>query len=289
MSVLRALRTRLDRETASELFAACARKSYEQVELLLAARFPKPDVRDLIRRLPAPAEVTPDIGSPKSETRQVGEKPSPSKLTVTPDLGRGEAVKPLSVDRFSVNFTADSEFRELLEEVRELLSHAEPKGDLLNVMRRGLQALRADLLKKRFGMGRKPRRVQLRRSQASATTQRSSSKQSRHVPAAVAREVYARDQGRCTFCSDGGRRCAERRLLQLDHVRPFAEGGEATVENLRLRCRAHSLHAATVHFGREYVRAAVRARAGSNGGQRAAQCEDGTREPAARSEVRFGP
>ena len=40
--------------------------------------------------------------------------------------------------------TADDEFRVLLEEVRALLSHAEPKGDLLTVMRRGLEALRSE-------------------------------------------------------------------------------------------------------------------------------------------------
>jgi hypothetical protein len=51
-----------------------------------------------------------------------------------------------------VNFTADKEFRELLEEVRALISHAEPKGDLLKVMKRGLEALRSELLKKRFGL-----------------------------------------------------------------------------------------------------------------------------------------
>jgi hypothetical protein len=45
--------------------SACSRKSYEQAEELLAARFPKPDVRDLIRRLPAPA---PHVGSQTIET-----------------------------------------------------------------------------------------------------------------------------------------------------------------------------------------------------------------------------
>jgi hypothetical protein len=45
--------------------------------------------------------------------------------------------------------------------------------------------------------------------------------------------------------------------LQLDHVIPHAEGGEPTVANLRLRCRAHNLHTAREHFGREYVRAAT--------------------------------
>jgi hypothetical protein len=59
----------------------------------------------------------------------------------------------LSADRFSVNFTADGEFRELLDEVRALLSHSEPKGDLLAVMKRGIEAMRSDLLKKAVRRG----------------------------------------------------------------------------------------------------------------------------------------
>jgi hypothetical protein len=107
---------------------------------------------------------------------------------------QGGKVKPVSADRFSVNFTADSEFRQLLEEVRALISHAEPKGELLNVMKRGLEALRGELMKKRFGVGRKLRRVRLSASEPRAASV--GSKQTRHVAAAVAREVYARDQGR---------------------------------------------------------------------------------------------
>ena len=44
LSVLCALRPHLSAESATDLFAACSRKSYEQVESLLAARFPRPDV-----------------------------------------------------------------------------------------------------------------------------------------------------------------------------------------------------------------------------------------------------
>jgi 5-methylcytosine-specific restriction endonuclease McrA len=276
LSVLCALRRHLSAENASELFTACARKSYEQVELLLASRFPQPDVRDLVRRLPSPAVGVPDMGSKPAEGQAIEVKPgalladaiaapgsqqrqqSPSGMTRSP-AGR-DAVKPLAEDRFSVNFTADGEFRELLEEVRALLSHPEPKGDLQAVMKRGLEALRSELLKRRFGVGRKPRRVRLgnpEQRSVSGSSQRSGSKPTRHVPAAVARDVYVRDQGRCTFCADNGRRCGERRLLQFDHVIPHAAGGEATVGNLRLRCRAHNLHAARVHFGGEHMRAAT--------------------------------
>jgi hypothetical protein len=261
LSVLCALRPHLTADNAAELFAACSGKSYEQVELLLAARFPKPDVRDLIRRLPAPAvgaaNIAPHIGSDPSEVEPMQVAPRQTELS---PAQRG-AVKPLSADRFSVNFTADTEFQALLEEVRALLSHSEPRGELLSVMKRGLEALRNDLLKRRFGVGRKPRRIRLRANESrgvSKAADRSPLKRSRHVAAAVAREVYVRDEAQCTFCAGDGRRCGERRLLQLDHVIPYTEGGQATVGNLRLRCRAHNLHTARAHFGRAQVSAAGR-------------------------------
>jgi 5-methylcytosine-specific restriction endonuclease McrA len=254
----------------------------------------------LIRYLPVPHSRTPHIGTkeaqpdalypqPKTVTLAVplpdaklgstespplpvdGSRPRDEQRSQRGCLGREServqhgALKPLSLDRFSVNFTADREFRELLEEVRALLSHSEPQGDLLSVMKRGLKALRTELLKKRFGVGRKLRRVRLGASvprEQSGSREPQAPKCTRHVPAAVTREVYARDQGRCTFCAEGGRRCEARRLLQLDHIIPYAEGGEHTVTNLRLRCRAHNLHTARAHFGKEHVRAATeRARA----------------------------
>ena len=171
LSVLCALRPNLNTDNASELFAKCSRKSYEQVEELLAARFPRPDVRDLIRRLPVPALGAPHIGTKRTDSSppaaselelargplSTNEKPGPTLPQVAhlpaeiapPPVQRG-SVKPLSADRFSVNFTADGEFRGLLDEVRALLSHAKHKGDLLTVMKRGLDALRCELLKKRF-------------------------------------------------------------------------------------------------------------------------------------------
>ena len=48
-----ALAPQLTRENAAELFEACRDKTRRQIEHLLAARFPKPDVRAQIRRLPA--------------------------------------------------------------------------------------------------------------------------------------------------------------------------------------------------------------------------------------------
>jgi 5-methylcytosine-specific restriction endonuclease McrA len=70
----------------------------------------------------------------------------------------------------------------------------------------------------------------------------------------VVREVYQRDAGQCTFVSAEGKRCAERGFLELHHHNPYARGGEATVENLRLVCRSHNALFADRDFGRSFIR-----------------------------------
>ena len=65
----------------------------------------------------------------------------------------------------------------------------------------------------------------------------------RAVPAAVKREVWRRDGGRCRYVDlRSGRRCTSRHLLHIDHVFPYALGGGAEPANLRLLCAAHHHH-----------------------------------------------
>src|SRR6187401_1364593 len=61
-SALSLLRKHLTPENAAELFQLCAHRSARKVEELLAARFPRPDVRDLVRRLPTRATPPLDVG-----------------------------------------------------------------------------------------------------------------------------------------------------------------------------------------------------------------------------------
>jgi hypothetical protein len=64
----------------------------------------------------------------------------------------------------------------------------------------------------------------------------------------VKRAVWRRDQGRCAFVATSGRRCAERGRLELHHVQPYAAGGEATVANIQLRCRAHNAYESLLFY-----------------------------------------
>ena len=65
----------------------------------------------------------------------------------------------------------------------------------------------------------------------------------RAIPAAVRRQVWKRDRGCCSYVDRGsGRRCGSRHLLEIDHVVPYALGGSAEPDNLRLLCASHHRH-----------------------------------------------
>jgi hypothetical protein len=156
-----------------------------------------------------------------------------------------------------------TEFRELLERVRGLAGHRLPNGDLKTLMQHALEAYEREL-KERFAVGRKPRTTKRAAAKPNSVTPMPTPipsasagplKRGRHVPAAVAREVYRRDGKPCMFVSKDGRRCGSCRFLELDHVLPWAVGGEPTVKNLQVRCAAHNRHAARNYFGKGYMRA----------------------------------
>lgn len=75
---------------------------------------------------------------------------------------------------------------------------------------------------------------------------------------AVKRAVFERDGGQCTYVDPTGRRCAQRHLLEFDHIEAHAVGGEETVDNLRLRCKSHNQLAAENLFGRSRVKSAIK-------------------------------
>jgi 5-methylcytosine-specific restriction endonuclease McrA len=65
-------------------------------------------------------------------------------------------------------------------------------------------------------------------------------KNARHIPTPVRDKVFQRDNGQCAFVAPGGRRCGSTQALQIDHIKPVARGGPATLDNLRLLCARHN-------------------------------------------------
>jgi hypothetical protein len=350
LSALCGLAPHLSPQNATELFAACCRKTRRQVDELLAARFPKPDVREQIRRLPTRLPVQAPVVAEESrmtdrvETHDeaVAEaNPTGQRLEATPpDAGfvgnRGSETAPpsvgspparrreleaLSADRFGVHFTADAHLKELLERARALASHRLAKNDLSSLMRIVLESFVKHEEARRFAVGRRPRRPKADATHANASPPRATppgeamqgeatpgealpgeamqgeaqpaipsaagesalvgsqarevargaasfatrSRRSRYVSAAVRRAVYLRDDARCSFVSPDGRRCDARALLELDHFQPWAKLGDAGVDNIRLRCRAHNQLHARESFGARHIEVKIAARRPATG------------------------
>jgi hypothetical protein len=132
------------------------------------------------------------------------------------------------------------ETHEILACCEELLGRRMDSEDMDRALALGLKAMAAAIEKRRFAATDRPRK------------QRKAAK-GRHIPAEVKRQVRARDGGRCTFVAASGRRCEARGNLEFDHIEPVAHGGESTVANLRLRCRAHNQYEAEQVFGAGFM------------------------------------
>jgi 5-methylcytosine-specific restriction endonuclease McrA len=166
---------------------------------------------------------------------------------------------PLSPSRYKVEFTAGQALHDKLQQLRDLLRHRVPDGDLAAIVELAVDQLVDKTMKQRFAQTqapKKPRAIQRRA--------RSRRRSSRYIPRAVVREVYERDGGRCTFVSADGKRCSERGFLELHHHDvPYGKGGAATVDNLRLACRVHNGLFAERDYGRRYMRKKLQARVSS--------------------------
>ena len=230
-----------------ELLVAAEHRTKSELEQLLAARFPKPDLPTLVMAVPsgidacsaAPAQVAAlglsSEAAPVCETR---EQHAPAHVDVSvPRPG----VAPLAPERFAVQVTVDQETHDLLRKAQALLGHTVPSGDVAQVFKRALKSLVHALEKAKYARTDRP-------------LEGSCSARGRRIPAPVRRAVAGRDGERCTYVSETGRRCEARTRLEFDHVLMVAHGGRATVENLRLRCREHNQHEAERRLGVGFMR-----------------------------------
>ncbi len=230
-------------DTADGLLSAAAHKCNAEIEVVLAERFPRPDVPSLVQAVSAPRSgdqlaVRPVVPSVAAEM--------PFWMDPLPTAPRAR-VAPLSPERFALQVTIDQGTHDKLRRAQELLGHAVPSGDVAVVLDRALDALLAQLEKRKLAATSRP-------------GPRRRSESVRHVPAEVRRKVWQRDGGQCTFESDRGKRCEARTRLELDHVDPVARGGEAGhpaqvgPDGIRLRCRAHNQYAAEQTYGTDFMR-----------------------------------
>ena len=260
LSAVVLLAPHLTRETSGELLTDAAHKTSAKIRLLLAQRFPQPDLVTFLQAIApavttgqlAPEQVRVPTGQLAPEQVQLPDDQlapeqvaSPASHLIArpgaPEASRAR-ITPLSPQRFALQVTVGQATHDKLRRAQELLAHAVPSGDVAQVLDRALDALIHELERRRLAATDQPR-------------SRRSSANGRYIPAEVKRKVAERDGEQCTFVSESGRRCQERKFLEFDHVDPVARGGRSTVVGVRMRCRAHNQYAAECTFGKGFMQA----------------------------------
>jgi 5-methylcytosine-specific restriction endonuclease McrA len=250
LTTIRVLAPHLTPENHAGLLKEATGRTKEEVTAICRCLDPKPDVRPSVRRIPATRASAPTAPLPAVASRVEDGQPSlllpstgPASKMTAPPAPRRPAVEPLAADRYGVHFTVSKATREKLRRAQDLLRRQIPDGDLGTIVDQALDLLIERAEKKAFSSTKRPR------------ASRGTKPQSRTIPAAVERAVWERDGGRCAFIGRTGRRCSETSRLEFHHRHPHGHGGEATVENIALFCRAHNDYEAELVYGRFAVMA----------------------------------
>jgi hypothetical protein len=239
---------------------------------------------DGVSRASTPEPTTPATFDATLPAR-IGLRPDAVAHLPASRLQPSSSVQPLAPGRYKVQFTASAALRDKLERLQALMRSSVPDGDLAAIIDEAVTEKLARLEARRFGRqqaaARPPSGAEANRPRppvaqpglalpvmldrrepgegdgALPTAPRTAAKpttappRKRHIPAAVRREVYERDEGRCRYVDPQGRRCSARDGLEFHHRHPFGLGGEHTAGNVSLQCRAHNGLLAEIDFGRE--------------------------------------
>jgi hypothetical protein len=276
--------------TVREWLALARHATVREIKQRIADRKPRSTPSTFIRRLTkgsgsecvgargCGSDLAGRLDSDRSESR----RPTPGSGEVEPlrgglsirnapstetDLERSRTrCEPLGTGRYAIRFVVEDQVYGQLEELRALMRHSIPDGDLGNILTQAIGVLLDRVRKQKFGIGIKSANTHTNTTNKSAAAAAAGSpgvgprrpdkrmrseSPSRHIPVSIRRAVWARDGGRCRFLSRSGKFCGARDCLEFHHGVPWARRREHSIENIELRCRAHNQYEAIADFGPE--------------------------------------
>jgi hypothetical protein len=286
LGAIHLLAKHLTEENHASVLERAKHKSCREVERLVAELTPRADVPSRIRALPGVrgagrpvdglifAELGDGDSSDRASTSE-GDGPavdapavaaledgiSSDKLSTDADPTdcRNEApisrsldsptaakpIVPLSPRRYKIEITVDEATHDKLRSLQDLLARAGTGRDPAAIISRAIDVLLARTLARKAACTDRPKAVKAERPTTAV--------RSRVIPAAVRREVWRRDSGRCCYVDVRGCRCRETSNMEFHHKNPFASGGLSTTDNIELRCAAHNQFQADLDFGRSFM------------------------------------
>jgi hypothetical protein len=132
-----------------------------------------------------------------------------------PEVHIPDRTRVVSQTHTQIQFVANNEQMVLFEKARGLLAHSNPNMSWAELFQKMTEIVLQKIDPQRSVSP--PRKLQDPRKRVAGVGLR--------------REIWKRDQGKC-------QKCGSRYSLEIDHVIPWALGGETSEENLRLLCRS---------------------------------------------------
>jgi len=281
LSVISLISGILTKENIKDILALVAGKSYPDAEIAIVMYKPiERKTRDKIKPVSVlEKRSTPDVGSDPgvnnySKSFNVETDSGEKSAEITPDVetdpaGTAETDKRDEEaevkQKFKLEFMVNPEFLKKVEEIRSELSRKYPSGVSFEIL---FNIVMDEYLERRSHERRIKRREKEKSSKKRKRKslsednrkreKKKSGRRTRDIPAAVRDEVYRRDKGRCSFVGRNGTRCNSTWNLEIDHIVPFARGGDSSPCNLRLLCGRHNRLEAERAYGKDFMRKYIR-------------------------------
>jgi 5-methylcytosine-specific restriction endonuclease McrA len=275
----------LTEKNLKQVISGIRNRSTREVEALVAGFRPGRILKDRVRTV---CVMVPETGSRSGTgstsftpaTGSSGSSPCTGSSRPTPGAGSEKfpnaAVKGPETDslehvrisrKYRLEFAVDPEFMKKFNRMKALLSSNYPEGISFEEL---FMLLMDEYIDRHSPEGRSARREKrlaeksrknnrtpaADRTLAADRTPAADNKEERRtrsIPRKVRDEVFLRDGGRCTFEGTDGRRCNSSWNLQIDHIVPFARGGDNSPGNLRLLCGKHNRLEAERVFGSQHM------------------------------------
>ncbi|MGE3974813.1 MAG: HNH endonuclease [Bdellovibrionales bacterium] len=189
---------------------------------------------------------------------------------VCPDVVKTfEKVRPINDSQVKVELILDGKLYAKLEKLKKLTSHK--NGNLVELIEHladqelkkcdpGMKVLKQRTRLVKSGNSVSTLKVDTSENTASPEKLNAESHlparpkrnaRTRYIPSVVKQTVWMRDQGRCAFIDPLTKhRCDSNHRIQFEHIKPFAVGGENTIQNLKLLCANHNTLSAVKFYGR---------------------------------------
>src|SRR5580704_9418541 len=139
-----------------------------------------------------------------------------------------DRIRPIREEDSVVQFTADKETIDLIEQAKNQFRHINREGKLNDILK---YALRKALAK------------------PTPRPSKAVDERSRHIPMSIKRDYLNKKEAVCSFVSQSGVKCISKAFLQWDHIKPYALGGSSTdPKNIRILCFHHNQLMKERHF-----------------------------------------